>query len=55
VDGISDVAECGHALLVVRVYESFFMYRIESGWVWFVCTSEFLNYVSLRTLNLALL
>jgi hypothetical protein len=33
VDGISDVAECGSGLLVVRVYESFFMYRMESGWV----------------------
>jgi hypothetical protein len=37
VDGIRDVAECGRGLLVVRVYESFFiiffMYRIEHGWV----------------------
>jgi hypothetical protein len=32
VDGISDVAECGRGLLVVRVYASFFMYRIEYGW-----------------------
>jgi hypothetical protein len=33
VDGISDVVECSHGLLVVHVYESFFMYQIESGWV----------------------
>jgi hypothetical protein len=33
VGGISDVAECGHGLLVVCVYDSFFLYRIVSGWV----------------------
>jgi hypothetical protein len=33
VGGICDVAECGHGLLVVCVYESFLCIGIESGWV----------------------
>jgi hypothetical protein len=35
VNGIRDVAECGRGLLIVLVYESFFLYRIESGLVGF--------------------
>jgi hypothetical protein len=32
VDGIRDVAECGHGLLVVRLYESFYVLdRIRLG------------------------
>jgi hypothetical protein len=33
VDGIRHVAECGHGLLVVRVYESFFLVVSDRIWL----------------------